>query len=72
MSRIKINKKDQKQIKKLPDHIVTKLRAWAEQVEIYGIFKTRENPGYHDEPLHGNRKGTAVNPVIKIVPGNLY
>ena len=49
--------KVRKALSKLPKHIVTKLRAWATDVETFGLFKVRQVPGYHDEPLLGTRKG---------------
>ncbi len=57
MNKIIINTKAQKQLGKLPDHIVRKLQTWAEQVEMMGIKAVREIVGYHDEPLRGNRYG---------------
>jgi len=57
MNQVKINKKAQKQIKKFPDHIVRKLQKWIIDVEIFGIEEIRGVPGYHDEPLRGNRVG---------------
>jgi len=57
MNQVKINKKAQKQIKILPDHILRKLQKWIIDVEIFGIEEIRGVPGYHDEPLRGNRVG---------------
>lgn len=47
----------EKQLKKLPRNIKESLRYWAESVERYGIREIRKLPGYHDEPLRGDRKG---------------
>ena len=47
----------EKQLKKLPKNIKEALRYWAESVERYGIREIRKLPGYHDEPLKGDRKG---------------
>lgn len=47
----------EKQLKKLPLNIKQVLRYWAESVERYGIREVRKLPGYHDEPLKGDRKG---------------
>lgn len=47
----------EKQLKKLPLNIKQALRYWAESVERYGIREVRKLPGYHDEPLKGDRKG---------------
>jgi len=41
----------------IPSYIVRKLLAWVDDVEISGLNKTRKIPGYHDEPLKGNRIG---------------
>ena len=57
MNLVITNKKAQKQIKKLPIHVARKLQRWAEQVESLGIEAIREQPGYHDEPLKGDRAG---------------
>lgn len=46
-----------KDLGKVPAHIVIKLQDWAEDVEERGLEEVRKIPGYHDEPLHGNRKG---------------
>jgi proteic killer suppression protein len=54
---LRINKKAQKQIKKLPEHIVRKLQKWTEDVEKFGIDEIRIIPGYHDEPLKWERAG---------------
>jgi len=57
MSQVIINKKAQKQIEKLPEHIVRKLQKWAEDVEKFGIEEIRVIPGYHDERLKWGRSG---------------
>jgi toxin HigB-1 len=49
--------KIKKDLKKLPDHILRKLQKWAEQVEMLGLWEIKKIPGYHDEPLAGDRKG---------------
>ena len=46
-----------KQLKKLPTHIVTKLLFWVREVESKGLEETRKQPGWHDEPLKGDRAG---------------
>ncbi len=56
MNKIILNRKVQKQIIKLPNHIVTKLQKWAEDVEEFGIKEIRKIHGYHDEPLQAGRK----------------
>ncbi len=57
MNKVILHKRVQKQIKKLPAHIVLNLKTWMTTVEEDGITETRKLSGYHDEPLAGNRKG---------------
>lgn len=47
----------EKQLDRVPRFIKESLRYWVESVQIIGIRETRKLKGYHDEPLHGNRKG---------------
>jgi proteic killer suppression protein len=42
---------------KVPQPIITKLQRWVSDVEMNGIAEARKRPGYHDEPLAGDRKG---------------
>jgi proteic killer suppression protein len=56
MDRVLFNKVE-KQLKKLPHFIVLKLLAWAKSVELKGLREVRKIPGFHDEPLKGNRIG---------------
>ncbi len=46
-----------KELRRLPHFIVRKLNKWARDVERFGLEEVRKIPGYHDEPLHGGRKG---------------
>lgn len=41
----------------MPDYIKDKLLLWVDDVERIGIQKVRQVPGYHDEPLKGDRIG---------------
>lgn len=52
-----LSKFAQKQFKKLPDHIKQSLRTWVAIIEEKGISTMRQIPGYHDEPLKGERQG---------------
>lgn len=47
----------QKDLDKLPQHIVDKFINWVKSVEMIGIRKVRMNKGFHDEPLKGQRLG---------------
>lgn len=46
-----------KDLRRIPKHILSKLKAWVEKVEELGIREVRLSIGYHDEPLSGDRKG---------------
>lgn len=52
-----VSKFAEKQIRKLPQHIVESLRNWMAAVERLGIREARKLSGFHDEPLQGERKG---------------
>ncbi|MDF1654140.1 MAG: hypothetical protein P1U34_03420 [Coxiellaceae bacterium] len=54
---VTINKGAEKQIKKLPGHIILKLAAWIEGIETDGLMYMRTIPGLNDEALKGRRKG---------------
>ena len=54
---VKIDRQAQKELRKLPAHIITKLRAWVDAVEHFGLEEVRKVPGFHDKPLRGNRAG---------------
>ena len=55
--RVELSNLAQKQLKKTPRHIVENLAAWVDDVETQGLEEARKVPGYHDEPLHGERQG---------------
>lgn len=55
--RVWMTKFAEKQLRKLPKHIVAAYYTWMRTVELEGIRATRMLPGYHDEPLKGVRKG---------------
>ena len=46
-----------KTLGKSPGHIVVKLLGWVDLVESDGLENARRIPGYHDEPLRGQREG---------------
>ena len=52
-----LNEKAQRSLKRVPSHIVIKLFEWINAVSHEGLLKIRKIPGYHDEPLQGQRKG---------------
>jgi proteic killer suppression protein len=56
-ARVTFHKKVTKSLEKLPSFIIDSLKYWVRIVEMQGIYKTRKIPGYHDEPLKGERSG---------------
>jgi proteic killer suppression protein len=54
---VELTKKAQKDLAKVPDYIKDKLLLWVDDIERIGIQKVRKVPGYHDEPLKGDRVG---------------
>lgn len=51
------SKQVDKQLDKVPSHIAKKFQAWVWAVETVGMPEVRKSPGFHDEPLKGERKG---------------
>lgn len=54
---VQYDKRIDKDLLKLPAHVVEKLKMWAKIVNSFGIKEVRKCKGYHDEPLQGERKG---------------
>lgn len=50
-----LSKKAKRDVEKVPVHIYLKLMAWMESVGHDGLSRVRHIPGYHDEPLKGDR-----------------
>lgn len=57
VNRVLISKRAAKDLVHKPLHIVLKLQGWRDGVEKFGLEEMRKQPGYHDEPLKGDRKG---------------
>lgn len=57
ITEIQITKQALKELKKTPQYIQEKFRAWLVAVNQAGVDETRKRPGWHDEPLIGDRKG---------------
>jgi plasmid maintenance system antidote protein VapI/mRNA-degrading endonuclease RelE of RelBE toxin-antitoxin system len=54
---VRISEAVQKSLRRFPEHIVRKLQQWVDDVEESGIEEVRKRPGWHDEPLKGQRSG---------------
>ncbi len=57
IARVVLARRTRRQLTKVPRHIVLKLQAWVEMIETESLEKSRKIPGYHDEPLSGERRG---------------
>ncbi|MFQ5743677.1 MAG: hypothetical protein ACE5HV_08835 [Acidobacteriota bacterium] len=54
---VALAKAAQKALKRAPEHVVVKLLGWVDLVENEGLENARRIPGFHDEPLRGQRAG---------------
>lgn len=52
-----LSKQAQKDIKKLPKHILVHFDLWVEIIETDGLQAMQKIKGYRDHPLKGDRKG---------------
>lgn len=57
ISVVEITKLAEKQLRKVPRNILDNLMIWVAAVEHDGLEEVRKVPGYHDEPLKGDRAG---------------
>ena len=54
---VTVSKLADKQMAKIPEHILSRLKSWIETVEQFGLIYARTLKSLHDEPLQGKRKG---------------
>ena len=52
-----LSERAEKDLRKIPLPIVLKLESWINDVGHRGLMEVRKVPGYHDEPLKGERSG---------------
>lgn len=57
ITEVKISRHALKDLRRTPPYIQEKFRAWLVAVHKVGLAETRKRSGWHDEPLHGDRKG---------------
>ncbi|MNK11957.1 hypothetical protein D3C87_300080 [compost metagenome] len=57
ITKVEFSKRALKDLKFVPAFILDKLETWVNCVEEQGLENVRKVPGYHDEPLHGDRQG---------------
>lgn len=55
--RVILSRAARKDLERVPIHVVRKLLKWVSDIEIFGLEEVKKIPGYHDEPLRGNRLG---------------
>jgi toxin HigB-1 len=55
--KVVLSTRTRKQLRAVLNHVALKLAAWVEAVETTGLESVRKVPGYHDEPLKGDRHG---------------
>lgn len=56
-TKISRSKAFEKQLSRVPDFIQKKVVFWVFLVETNGLAEVMKSPGFHDEPLKGDRKG---------------
>lgn len=56
---VRLNPRVEKDIAvgRVPVQVARRLQTWVDDVEARGLAEVRKVPGYHDEPLHGDRRG---------------
>ena len=57
ISLVTLSRRAKKDIGVVPTFIALKLAGWIEAVKNDGLEEVRKIPGFHDEPLKGDRKG---------------
>lgn len=63
---VKITKNAAKDLSKSPSAVQIKFSFWRQQVTERGLIEVRRNPGWHDEPLKGQRLGQrSIRLIIK-------
>jgi proteic killer suppression protein len=55
--RVILSARVKKELRKVPRQVVDKMLAWVQMIERLGLEETQKVPGFHDEPLKGERKG---------------
>lgn len=78
-TKISRSKAFDKQLAKVPDFIQKKVIFWIFLVESEGLSKVSKSPGFHDEPLKGDRKGQrsirlnkAYRLIYRIIEDQIY
>lgn len=51
-----VTKRAQQELMRIPKYVVLKMQLWVDDIEHRGLREVRKIPGYHDEPLKGDRR----------------
>lgn len=54
---VQLSAQAKRDLRKVPSHIIDKFQVWVESVEREGLTQVQKIPGFHDEPLKGQRRG---------------
>ena len=54
---VRISKPAAKELQKAPECVQIKFAFWVQEIIEKGLLEVRKNPGWHDEPLKGQRSG---------------
>ncbi|MDG0816429.1 type II toxin-antitoxin system mRNA interferase toxin, RelE/StbE family [Bdellovibrio svalbardensis] len=54
---VRLSKKAQRNLLQVPNYIKNNVLLWIQSIEELGLEEVRKIPGFHDEPLKGNRLG---------------
>lgn len=54
---VQITKQARRGLEKAPAHVRDKFLTWVLSVQEFGLEAVRQVPGYHDEPIQGQREG---------------
>lgn len=57
MDRVVLTDHAKRDLRKLPQNVRQKFEFWVKQVTMNGLAEVRKIPGFHDEPLKGERHG---------------
>ena len=54
---VSVSKAAEKDLRRVPNHVARTLQLWVKDVRLRGVEEVRKTTSYHDEPLHGQRRG---------------
>jgi addiction module RelE/StbE family toxin len=67
---VEITKKAEKDLKKLPKHIIIQFDVWVETIETDGYESMKKIKGYRDHALKGDKKGqrsTSLSKAYRVI-----